>query len=93
MIGLGCLRFAIPGCVSRKSSVECNGYLVTASRELIAALSGEASGRDGNALRVAERLAGEIEGFDRNLLRHLENEEALIIPLILERIRDDPNFR
>jgi hypothetical protein len=44
-------------------------------------------------LRVAERLAGEIEGFDRNLLRHLEDEEALIIPLILERIRDDPNFR
>jgi hypothetical protein len=42
---------------------------------------------------VAERLAGEIEGFDRTLLRHLEDEEALIIPLILERTRDDPNFR
>jgi hypothetical protein len=67
--------------------------LGTASRELIAALSGEASGRDGDALRVAERLAGEIEGFDRTLLRHLEDEEFLIIPLILERTRDDPNFR
>jgi len=67
--------------------------LGTASRELIAALSGEVSGRDGDALRVAERLAGEIEGFDRNLLRHLEDEEDLIIPLILERTRDDPNFR
>ena len=48
--------------------------------------------RDGDALRVAE-LAGEIEGFDRTLLRHLEDEEDLIIPLILERTRDDPNFR
>jgi hypothetical protein len=27
------------------------------------------------------------------VLRHLEDEEALIIPLILERTRDDPNFR
>jgi hypothetical protein len=27
------------------------------------------------------------------LLRHLEDEEDLIIPLILERARDDPNFR
>ena len=63
------------------------------SRELIAALSGEVSGRDDNALRVAERLAGEIESFDGTLLRHLEDEEDLIIPLILERTRDDPNFR
>jgi hemerythrin-like domain-containing protein len=67
--------------------------LGTASRELIAALSGEVSGRDGDAPRVVERLAGEIEGFDRTLLRHLEDEEDLIIPLILERTRDDPNFR
>ena len=67
--------------------------LGTASRELIAALSGEVAGRDGDAPRVAERLAGEIEGFDRTLLRHLEDEEDLIIPLILERTRDDPNFR
>ena len=67
--------------------------LGTASRELIAALSGELSGRDGDAPRVVERLAGEIEGFDRTLLRHLEDEEDLIIPLILERTRDDPNFR
>jgi hypothetical protein len=51
------------------------------------------TGRDGDALRVAERLAGEIESFDRTLLRHLEDEEDLIIPLILERTRDDPNFR
>ncbi|MDB5598440.1 MAG: L-fuco-beta-pyranose dehydrogenase, partial [Xanthobacteraceae bacterium] len=63
------------------------------SRELIAALSSEVTGRDGDAPRVAERLAGEIEGFDRTLLRHLEDEEDLIIPLILERTRDDPNFR
>jgi hypothetical protein len=67
--------------------------LGTTSRELIAALSGEVAGRDGDAPRVAERLAGEIEGFDRTLLRHLEDEEDLIIPLILERTRDDPNFR
>jgi Hemerythrin HHE cation binding domain len=67
--------------------------LGTASRELIAALSGEASDRDGDVTRVVERLAGEIEGFDRTLLRHLEDEEDLIIPLILERTRDDPNFR
>jgi hypothetical protein len=67
--------------------------LGTASRELIAALSGQVSGRDGDALRAAERLAGEIVGFDRTLLRHLEDEEDLIIPLILERTRDDPNFR
>jgi hypothetical protein len=67
--------------------------LGTASRELIAALSGEVSSRDGDAPRVAERLAGEIEGFDRTLLRHLEDEEDLIIPLILERTRDDPNLR
>jgi hypothetical protein len=67
--------------------------LGTASREIIAALSGEVLGRDGDALRVAERLAREIEGFDRTLLRHLEDEEDLIIPLILERTRDDPNFR
>jgi hemerythrin-like domain-containing protein len=67
--------------------------LSTASRELIAALSSEVTGRDGDAPRVAERLAGEIEGFDRTLLRHLEDEEDLIIPLILERTRDDPNFR
>ena len=67
--------------------------LGTASRELIAALSGEVSGRDSDAPRAAERLAGEIEGFDRTLLRHLEDEEDLIIPLILERTRDDPNFR
>jgi hypothetical protein len=67
--------------------------LGTASRELIAALSGDVSGRDGDAPRVAERLAAEIEGFDRTLLRHLEDEEDLIIPLILERTRDDPNFR
>jgi nicotinamidase-related amidase len=66
--------------------------LGNASRELIAALSGEASGRDGDAPRVAERLAGEIEGFDRTLLRHLKDEDDLIIPLILERTRDDPNF-
>ena len=57
--------------------------LGTASRELIAALSGEVSGRDGDAPRVADRLAGEIEGFDRTLLRHLEDEEDLIIPLHL----------
>jgi len=43
--------------------------------------------------RVAERLAGVIEAFDRTLLRHLGDEEDLIIPLILERTRDDPNFR
>jgi hypothetical protein len=67
--------------------------LGTGSRELIAALSGEVSGRDGDALRVAELLAGEIEGFDRILLRHLEDEEALIILLILERTHDDSNFR
>jgi Hemerythrin HHE cation binding domain len=67
--------------------------LGTASRELIAALAGKVSGRNGDALRVAERLAGEIEDFDRTLLRHLEDEEDLIIPLILERTRDDPNFR
>jgi len=67
--------------------------LGAASRELIATLSGEVSGRDGDALRVAERLTGEIEGFDRTLLRHLDDEEDLIIPLILERARDDPNFR
>jgi Hemerythrin HHE cation binding domain len=66
--------------------------LGTASRDLIAALSGDMSGHDGEAPRVAERLAGEIEGFDRTLLRHLEDEEDLIIPLILERTRDDPNF-
>ena len=66
--------------------------LGTASRELIAALSGEVLGRDGDALRAAERLAGEIVGFDRTLLRHLEDEEDLIIPLILERTRDDPHF-
>ena len=54
-----------------------------ASRELIAALSGQGSGRDGEAPRVADRLAGEIEGFDRTLLRHLEDEEDLIIPLHL----------
>jgi hypothetical protein len=65
----------------------------TASRELIAALSGEVSGRDGDALRLAVRLAGEIEGFDRSLLRHLADEEDQIIPLILEHSRDDPNFR
>ena len=67
--------------------------LGTASREIIAALSGKLSGRDGDVPRVAERLAGEIEGFDRTLLRHLEDEEDLIIPLILERTRDDPHFR
>jgi hypothetical protein len=67
--------------------------LGTASHELIAALSGEVSGRDSDVPRVAERLAGEIGGFDRTLLRHLEDEEDLIIPLILERTRDDPNFR
>jgi hypothetical protein len=43
--------------------------------------------------RRSERLAGEIEGFDRTLPRHLEDEDFLIIPLILERTRDDPNFR
>jgi hypothetical protein len=67
--------------------------LGTASRSLIAALSGEVWGREGDALRAAERLGGEIVGFDRTLLRHLEDEEDLIIPLILERTRDDPNFR
>jgi hypothetical protein len=67
--------------------------LRNASRKLIAALSGEVSGRNGDALRVAARLAGEIESFDRTLLRHLEDEEFLIIPLILEHTRDDPNFR
>jgi len=67
--------------------------LGAASRELIAALSGEVLGRDGDALRAAERLAGKIVGFDRTLLRHLEDEEDLIIPLILERTRNDPNFR
>jgi hypothetical protein len=67
--------------------------LGTASRELIAALSGEVLGRDGDALRAAERLAGQVAGFDRTLLRHLEDEEDLIIPLILERTRDDSNFR
>ncbi|MDB5526652.1 MAG: hemerythrin protein [Rhizobium sp.] len=64
-----------------------------ASCELIAALSGEVSGHDGDAMRVAARLAGKITGFDRVLLRHLEDEEDLIIPLILERTRDDPDFR
>ena len=67
--------------------------LGTASREFISALSGEVSGHVVDTARVAERLAGEIERFDRTLLRHLEDEEDLIIPLILERTRDDPNFR
>ena len=64
----------------------------SASRELIAALSGEVLGCDGDTLRAAERLAGEIVGLDRTSLRHLEDEEDLIIPLILERTRDDPHF-
>ncbi|HMJ42485.1 MAG TPA: hypothetical protein VK522_09410 [Pseudolabrys sp.] len=49
-------------------------------------------GCDGDTLRATERLAGEIVGLDRTLLRHLEDEEDLIIPLILERARDDPHF-
>jgi hypothetical protein len=61
--------------------------------ELVAALSGSLSGRDGDALRVADRVAGKIETFDGTLLRHLADEEDLIIPLILERSRDDPDFR
>jgi hypothetical protein len=46
------------------------------------------------ALRVAERLAGEIERFDPNLAAaSSRNEEVPHIPRILERTRDDRNFR
>jgi hypothetical protein len=45
---------------------------------------------DNHARLELHRLSPRI---DRNLPRHLEDEAALIIPLILERFRDDPNFR
>lgn len=63
------------------------------SRELIAALTGNVSGMEGEPARAADLLAREITDFDKVLIRHLEDEEDLIIPLILERSRDDPNFR
>ncbi len=67
--------------------------LSEASRALLLALSGEVSGRDGDPMRVADRLGERITAFDRIMLRHLEDEEDLIIPLILERARDDDEFR
>ncbi|MNW19236.1 hypothetical protein D3C71_2191420 [compost metagenome] len=67
--------------------------LSLASRDLIAALTGAVSCKQGEARWVADRLAAQVTSFDKVLIRHLEDEEDLIIPLILERSRDDPNFR
>lgn len=64
-----------------------------ASHELIAALTGAISGKEGEPRRAADKLAGQVSAFDKVLIRHLEDEEDLIIPLILERSRDDPGFR
>lgn len=63
-----------------------------ASRELIAALSGGASGAADKSMRAADLLMKEITGFERTLLRHLDDEEDLVIPLILDRVRNDPEF-
>jgi hypothetical protein len=61
--------------------------LAEASRALLAAI---ASG-DAHA-RALDELAGRMAAFDRTLPRHFDDEEDLIIPLILERPRDDPDF-
>lgn len=61
--------------------------LARASRELIAAVT-----EGGDAGRPTEGVLGELGRFDRTLSRHLDDEEDLVIPLILERARTDPEF-
>ena len=62
------------------------------SEAFVAALKGQVSGKEGEVARKVDDLSGAIGVFERNLLRHLDDEEDLIIPLILERARDDPEF-
>lgn len=65
--------------------------LATASRELISLAQGgraEADIRDAGA-----RLGETVTGFRPLLVRHLDDEEDIIIPLLIERGRSDPAFR
>jgi hypothetical protein len=62
------------------------------SEAFVAALSGQVSGKEGEVPRKVDDLAAAIAAFDRNLRRHLDDEEDLVIPLILERARNDPEF-
>jgi len=62
------------------------------SEAFLAALSGQVSGKTAEIGRRIDAIAGAIAGFERNLLRHLDDEEDLVIPLILERVRDDPDY-
>ena len=41
---------------------------------------------------AAGRFATELVDFERMLARHLDDEEDLVIPYLLERARADPDF-
>jgi len=68
------------------------GALGEESEVFLAALGGALSGKEGEIGRRTEAIAGAIRRFERNLIRHLDDEEDLVVPLILERSRDDPDF-
>lgn len=60
--------------------------LMTASDSLLAALAQEAPGLAAEAARyAADSLAGASELFATRLLKHLHDEEDLVIPLMLDR--------
>lgn len=64
-----------------------------AARELVAVCSNRAPLGAEAPDRAAERMTTAMRAFERILLRHLDDEEDLVIPLVLDRAGDDPTFR
>lgn len=66
--------------------------LSSASRALIEALGEPAERLSPDAARAADAAAGTLGRFRKVLGRHLDDEEDLVIPLLLERAAADPDL-
>lgn len=66
--------------------------LSSAGRALVEALGAPSERLSPDAARAADAAAGTFGGFRTALARHLDDEEDLVIPLLLERAAADPDL-
>jgi len=62
--------------------------LLRGTYDTIVALDAAIQDRPDDVLRLVPRMRDDLAGLDKGLKRHLDDEEDLVVPLILDRTED-----